>query len=308
MEPFVRLVRTLLWAVAATGYAGDPELRLQLHNQVLGHTVVPYSSGSRFDTAEALARLDAAPADTNRVTLIYGGVTAPVSGFGQSGGWNREHLWPNSYGLDDVEPAFSDLHNLRACDANVNSSRGNKWYDFSDAAEGGIRDPAHAEAPLCTADANSWQPPSEQRGDIARALFYMDVRYEGDMAGEPDLRLVEDVTRIASTATLMGRLSALLSWAELDPPDDAERARNAAVAVLQGNRNPFVDDPSLAARVFMPRLRVRLDGVQQIIEWEATDLPLVLEFAPTPDGPWAERLTAPDYQPAWFARLRLVTP
>jgi endonuclease I len=54
-------------------------------------------------------------------------------------GWNREHLWPNSYGFDiDVTttwPALRDLFNLRPCDSQVNSSRGNKYYDFSDATD-----------------------------------------------------------------------------------------------------------------------------------------------------------------------------
>lgn len=33
-------------------------------------------------------------------------------------GWNREHLWPRSYGLIHGHPEFTDLHNLRPADVN----------------------------------------------------------------------------------------------------------------------------------------------------------------------------------------------
>ena len=121
------------WAAAPPGYydqaqgkAGQ-ELREALHAIVRNHRVIPYSSSSRIDTSDALKVLDRDLANTNYVVEIYSGSNAPVASFGLTTGWNREHQWPNSYGLDDVEPAFSELHNLRACDANVNSSRGNKY-------------------------------------------------------------------------------------------------------------------------------------------------------------------------------------
>lgn len=125
--------------------AGDAALRRLLHDQArTGARVIPYSS-AKFDTSDALAILDAAPGDTNAVRLIYSTATLPTSSFGETAGWNREHLWPNSYGLDDAEPSFSDLHNLRACDSNVNSARGNKFFDVSSAADGNLRNPAHAD-------------------------------------------------------------------------------------------------------------------------------------------------------------------
>lgn len=285
--------------------AGDATLRRLLHEQVrTGAKVVPYSSSSRFDTSDALAILDALPGETNTVRLIYSTATLPASSFGDAGGWNREHIWPNSYGLDDVEPAFSDLHNLRACDANVNSARGNKFFDVSSAADGNLRNPAHVEAPLCAADANSWEPPPSQRGDIARALFYMAVRYEGDAPGEPDLELVENVAEITASNARMGRLSTLLHWNEQDPPDEAERARDAATFAIQGNRNPFVAEPTLANRVWLPGVTVAATdaGIAFRVS-EPTDLPVVLEYSETPFGPWREVL--PAQSDSVFCRVRL---
>jgi endonuclease I len=264
------------------------ELRALWHRRLSGHRVIPYSSSTRLDTSDALAQLDADPANTNQVILIYGGLSLPASTFGRSGGWNREHLWPNSYGLDEVEPAFSDLHNLRACDSNANSARGNKWYDLSNPAEGGFRSPAHAEAPGTSTDSNSWEPPVRERGDIARALFYMDVRYEGDVPGEPELQLVQHVERISATNALMGRLLTLLRWNRNDPPDDRERRRNSAVERWQGNRNPFVDNPELAELLFVPAIRVGFQsGVPVVIRPTGTDINWLVESAGVPFGPWS---------------------
>jgi endonuclease I len=286
--------------------ATDLVLRAQLHEQVrAGATVIPYSS-SKFDTSDALAILDALPGDTNTVRLVYGQTTLPTATFGDAGGWNREHLWPNSYGLDDVEPSFSDLHNLRACDSNVNSARGNKFFDVSSAADGNLRNPAHVEAPLCTTDANSWEPPSSQRGDIARSLFFMTIRYEGDAPGEPDLELVENVAQITATNARMRRLSTLLRWNEEDPPDEAERARDAATFAIQGNRNPFVADPTLANRLWLPKVTVARSGEGVVFGLEPTDLPVALEFATNLTGPWTTNAPPTDAAPETFARVRLV--
>jgi len=300
----VRVVPLLAALLSFHVHATDPLLRARLHAEArLGAAVIPYSSSTRFDASDALAVLDAVPGNTNLVRLVYGTATLPTSSFSATTGWNREHLWPNSYGLDDVEPSFSDLHYLRACDANVNSARGNKWYDLSSAAEGGIRVPAHVEAPECTADSNSWQPPVAQRGDIARALFYMAVRYEGDVPGEPDLELVEDVGRISATATVMGRLSTLLNWNREDPPDADERARDAAVRRIQGNSNPFVSDPGLANVLWLPAIDALQTPGGPLFVVEPTDLPVVVEYALEPAGPWSEQ--RPPGDTALFARVRL---
>lgn len=120
--------------------------------------------------------LDQDPSNASNVIGIYSRQSELASTFGLTTGWNREHLWCDSYGLDGREPAYSDLHNLRAEDANVNSSRGNKFYDISDTNNGGYKFPAHVEAPLASTDSDSWEPPALVKGDIARAVFYMAVR------------------------------------------------------------------------------------------------------------------------------------
>ena len=93
-------------------------------------------------------------------------------------GWNREHVWPKSYGIGTSGDDYTDVHNLRACDWSVNSARGNLFFGECDPSlDSSCSSPAHSEAASDTA-ANSvlWMPPAAVRGDIARTLFYMEVR------------------------------------------------------------------------------------------------------------------------------------
>ena len=147
--------------LSATGKTGQA-LRQALHNTIDDHRVIKYSSKNP-DTADALAKLDADPKDSDSVILIYSRRSEPISNFGTTSGWNREHLWCNSYGIDKRGPAYSDLHNLRAADASVNSARSNKIYDNSDIKDAKYQKPGHPEAKLTSEDTDSWEPPTNVR-------------------------------------------------------------------------------------------------------------------------------------------------
>src|SRR5687768_6860697 len=95
----------------SAGKAGS-ELRSVLHAIISNHRVISYDS-TTTDTADALTVLDQDLGNPATLLLLYSTSTASVVSFGP--GWNREHMWPDSYGLD--EPAQSDLFNLRACDS-----------------------------------------------------------------------------------------------------------------------------------------------------------------------------------------------
>ena len=100
----------------------------------------------------------------------------------------------------------------------------------------------------------SFQTWGKRRGDIARAVLYMAIRYEGGddintSQSEPDLELTDDRSKIVITSAspaYMGLLSTLLAWHSADPPDAAERERNEVIFSFQGNRNPFIDHPEWA--------------------------------------------------------------
>jgi len=109
---------------------------------------------------------------------------------------------------------------------------------------------------LRTPDGNggSFEVWNHRKGDMARAVMYMAIRYEGgtDAAtgqSEPDLELTDDRSKIVQTSSspaYMGLLSTLVAWSQQDPPDAAERARNEVIYSFQGNRNPFIDHPEWA--------------------------------------------------------------
>jgi endonuclease I len=272
----------------AEGLSGAP-LRAALHNIVRGHTVLPYSSSS-FDTADALMVLDEDPANTNNVILVYERRSEPKSTFGLNTGWNREHLWPNSYGLDDREPAYSDLHNLRADDLTVNNARANKLFDMSDTNSAGYLRPGHPEAPLTSTDSDSWEPPDVVKGDIARAMFYMVIRYTGDRSGEPALFLTDRSNELSGTTNLMGRLSTLLRWHFFDPVSDAERHRNDLIYErYQRNRNPFVDRPEFLLPAFAPQLALSRTPTAWRLEWPGPYTGVKIEFTPALGQAWATK-------------------
>jgi len=131
------------------------------------------------------------------------------------------------------------VHNLKPCDRSVNSSRGTKDFDF-----GGSQ---HNEANDCNTDTDSWEPPDYVKGDIARILFYMVIRYDPGFDHNNntfDLELV-DYTTPNNNDPILGKLSSLIQWHNDDPIDDFEINRNEIIFGFQENRNPFIDHPNL---------------------------------------------------------------
>ncbi|MCY9019276.1 endonuclease [Priestia megaterium] len=214
----------------AAGKTGNT-LKTELHNIIDHHTELSYSA-----VWEALKKTDEDPANANNVILLYTGRSqAKSTNGGGVDDWNREHVWAKSHG--DFGTAMgpgTDLHHLRPTDVSVNSTRGNLDFD-----NGGTE---HSEALGNYFDSDSWEPRDEVKGDVARMLFYMAVRYEGDVSDEPDLELNNTVNN--GTAPYHGKLSVLLQWNAQDPVDDRERRRNDIIySDYQHNRNPFIDHP-----------------------------------------------------------------
>ena len=229
------------------------ELKEALHQIISNHVIFPYTSNST-DTWDILQESDQDPNENNNMILVYtgrsqekgyrdgsGNYSQYENGNGtQSNSWNREHIWPKSHGFpDEDDNAYTDVHNLKPCDRSVNSSRGTKDFDF-----GGNQ---HSEASDCLTDSDSWEPPDYVKGDIARILFYMVVRYDPGVDHENntfDLELV-DYTTPNNTEPILGKLSSLLDWHLSDPVDDFEINRNEIIFGFQENRNPFIDHPNL---------------------------------------------------------------
>ncbi|KAF5186234.1 Extracellular ribonuclease [Thalictrum thalictroides] len=229
---------------ASIDHKEGKDLMKELNSIISSHKSLSYK-----EVWKALKLLDAAddenPEASSDVIEIYSLRVVPKLLAGKPEGWNREHLWPRSYGLNDG-PSLTDLHNIRPADVNVNSSRGNKYYGECLATSTNCLKPANKEAAYDTeADKKIWAPPVQVRGDIARAIMYMATCYGFNQSdGSPNLRLSDSPS---AENKEMGLLSTLLKWNELDPPSRTEQLRNNRVCRLyQHNRNPFVDHPEYA--------------------------------------------------------------
>ena len=236
----------------ANGLSGEG-LKEALYQIISNHIVYPYTSSST-DTWDILQQSDQDPLNHNNMILVYtgrsqdkgyrdgsGNYSQYENGNGtQSNSWNREHVWPKSHGFpDEDDNAYTDVHNLKPCDRSVNSSRGTKDFDF-----GGSQ---HNEAIDCLTDNDSWEPADYIKGDIARILFYMVIRYDPGYDHNNnsfDLELV-NYTTPNNNDPILGKLSSLIQWHIDDPVDDFERNRNEIIFGFQQNRNPFIDHPNL---------------------------------------------------------------
>ncbi|MBT8295433.1 MAG: endonuclease, partial [Gramella sp.] len=130
--------------------------------------------------------------------------------------FNTEHVYPQS--KLNTEESKNDLHVLRVADAEVNEARWN--YPFTDGSGNNK-----------LIGGNEWFPGDEWKGDVARIIMYVNVRY-GD------------------NFTDVGNLELFLKWNIEDPVSDFEIQRNNVIEAAQGNRNPFIDNPYLATLIW----------------------------------------------------------
>jgi endonuclease I len=213
------------------------ELKSALHNTIKGHTEKSYSS-----LWDVLSDTDENPDNTNNVILLYTGWSKSKNDHGgDPGDWNREHVWAKSHGdFDNDPPAGTDAHHIRPSDVQTNSGRGNKDFD-----NGGTQ---HDRATGCYYDSDSWEARDAVKGDVARMMYYMVVRYEGEEGY--DLELVDYTPSTVANDPLFGKQSTLYQWHQGDQVDDWERQRNDRIYTnWQGNRNPFIDYPQFAERM-----------------------------------------------------------
>lgn len=260
------------------------QLRCSLHQTIKGHTKYPYEWVNLEIADEAPANVCAAGEASSRDYVLdiyrnrcYRKIT-DRSGASDGAHYNREHVWPRSLGFNtgnsaqnDQLAAHNDLHMLHLSAADWNGQRGNKPFANcttgctalgTDANNGaGGSGPRGNSNWVKSPDGNmgSFEVWDRLKGDMARTLFYMAIRYEGIASEDahdgnlPDLELTDNrslivITPNTAAKAYMGLLTDLLAWNLQDPPDALEVARNDTVQAFQGNRNPFVDHPEWATR------------------------------------------------------------
>ncbi len=216
------------------------------------------------DVWEASKVTDSNPSNSNEVILIYGwedgsdGVddndrtrdkNLQDSGNGATFVWNREHVFPRSLAnpamTTDEPGAGTDAHHLRPADRLRNSARNNLKFGDGSGNSGFSSDTYTGPSGPNT---NAWYPGDEWKGDVARMIMYMYVRY-GDQC------LPSAVGVGSSQFTPDDMIDLFLTWNIEDPVSDFEKTRNTyhentANTYAQGNRNPFVDNPHLATRIW----------------------------------------------------------
>ncbi|WP_264554533.1 endonuclease [Flavobacterium sp. N1946] len=212
-------------------------------------TELPYTSSTSTDTWDALKQTDLNPNNTQNVLLFYGwndtdtevnndysrnkDLSCHTSSC--SGLWVREHVYPRSLGTPNLDfvGAGSDAHNLRSIDSDRNNARSNRIFEEGSGIQMSYQ----------TLSGN-WYPGNDWKGDVARIIMYMYVRY-------PSQCLASAVGAGSSSFSPFGDMpNVFLEWNAQDPVSQYERNRNNILQNLQGNRNPFIDNPYIATLIW----------------------------------------------------------
>ncbi len=272
---------------SANGLTGTP-LRNALHDIIDGHSSFSYDSAkdNLWEIVEP---------EGGEIRCIYSG-RITTSLMRDTDGMNAEHIWPQSRGSGSVPPR-SDMHHLFVVDSTWNSRRGS--LRFKDVPN---PDPDDI-SPIGARVDNSvgFEPPDLYKGDVARAIFYFSIRYEIEVINNADIGGSNSTT----ADDMMGELSTLINWHLNDPPSQYEMSRNERIFSLQGNRNPFIDNPEFLADLFeiapdapaifadtnpeIPRWNTPVTIEARIISGENIDSTTVSAFYRIGDaGPFAE--------------------
>lgn len=209
-------------------------------------TLLPYTSSS-LDTWDVIKQSDLENLLSNDVLLMYGydnedeitsndySRSKDLSCHSSSciGLWNREHVFAKSLAnpsLDESYPSSgTDVHNLRACDSQMNSSRSNRIFEDG---SGNVH---------ITSSANFY-PGDEWKGDVARIIMYMYTRYPQQCEA---INIGYGTLNSSSTMP-----NVFLDWNAQDPVSQFERDRNNEIYSAQGNRNPYIDNPYIATLIW----------------------------------------------------------
>jgi endonuclease I len=240
--------------ILAAGVGGgwlmaDNDLAWELHQSLATNTVASFDAAKRsiFNDVDVLPgnRICCRYSATEVALVEENGVLKPLG----TAGVQVEHTWPSranwTHDADKFERdsiAGADLHHLFPARRGLNASRGNHPFgelpDTArelriDADDGTLADDGEGLPSGSFRDEKNgeivFEPRAEHKGDAARAMFYMSVRYWMPIPEEME--------------------NDLRNWHSGDPADDQEITRNDRVEAIQHNRNPFADLPDLVAQI-----------------------------------------------------------
>ena len=237
---------------AANGLTGN-QLKMALHNIVKGHTSISYGglwdafwSTDNKGNGVVWDMYSDIPGGTP--PYVYYMVEDQCGNYnGEGDCYNREHSWPQSWFNNDGT-ARTDLHHIFPVDGWVNNKRSN--YAYGEVRSASWTSQNGSKLGTCKTPGFSgtvFEPIDAYKGDLARALMYMSVRYytEDGSWSSSDMTTKSEIKPWA--------IQLLMRWNEQDPVSQKEIDRNNAIyADYQHNRNPFVDHPEYARMIWDP--------------------------------------------------------
>lgn len=253
-------------------YAGIPgsstccDLKSSLHSLITsGHNPIPYT-GSTFDVWDSHFVTDRRLNDTNTAEIVRDrysenplgsepytftlGEDRDTGGSAGSEGivYNREHVFPRSWwGGGTMNAQYSDLHLVIPVDKFMNTTRSNFPYgEVASASYTSLNGSKLGASGSVGYTGTAFEPIHKYKGDIARIMFYVATRYEDEIGFWETESSVGDMALNGDACVVYEDwfINQMLAWHQADPVDDLEIDRNNYIYAIQGNRNPFVDQPS----------------------------------------------------------------
>lgn len=172
-------------------------------------------------------------------------------------GMNIEHIWANSWWGHIQNNAYKDLFNLFPADGTANGKKSNNPIGVVNgtiAYQNGVVKIGKSGSYRADSLITVWEPADEWKGDFARTYFYMATCYKHFGKDSLDIwTTTEGLLTVDPTSNLVmcpWVYNLMLEWARQDPVDQIERDRCDSIEWIQGNRNPFVDEPNLCEYIW----------------------------------------------------------
>ncbi|MBO7615712.1 MAG: endonuclease [Bacteroidales bacterium] len=249
---------------SANGLTGH-QLKVALHGIIKGHTSISYAqlwnafwSTDNKGNGVVWDMYSDRPNGTPPY-VYYLGQDQCGNYSGEGDCYNREHSWPQSWFNNDAT-ARTDLHHIFPVDGWVNNKRAN--FAFGEVGSASWTSQNGSKLGSCKTPGFSgtvFEPIDEYKGDFARAIMYMSVRYytEDGSWSSSDMTTKSEIQPWA--------IDLLLRWNEQDPVSDKEKERNEAIYNdYQYNRNPFVDHPEYARMIWDPSWSIAEEGNEAV--------------------------------------------
>ena len=286
-----------IYEIADRDWAKSPASEISGYDS-LTNTITGYSYGTSATKSGTNPYIHALYVDrsVDNNVRAWAQTDTTTTSHGKNAEWciDREHIWPKSQGFNNddegVGGARGDPMHLWPGDSDVNSSIHSNYYYGYVVSETKHGKWSYAAKNLLGKALNAgdtvdvFEPQDSDKGDIARAIFYMVARYnflsgsdfDGIDTNNPNLTLSQDLddwasagyTSSTTTTGKMGILTDLLAWHHLDPVDEFEIHRNNLLyRNYTNNRNPFIDFPDW------------VDAIWGVPEYEGRQLGM---YDPTP--------------------------